>query len=127
MECAYCVTIVLICLNVFLNFVTRSFSLVSKLFIDGIVALVFATKTMIGGDGPSSCCDVVDKWLIFCYFHVEGLCGKSIIIVCKFYELYCKVWCRGFWWRVVRVAYDASYVGSKLGIVVASLCIVSAW
>lgn len=50
MECAYCVGIVLICLNALLTFVIGSFSLVSKLFIDGmcIVALELAIKIMSG-------------------------------------------------------------------------------
>lgn len=46
-ECAYCVAMMLICLNVFLIFVLGSLSLVSKLFIDGmcVVALAPAAKT----------------------------------------------------------------------------------
>lgn len=50
MECVYCVAIVLICFNVTLVFVTWSFTLVSKLFIDGIceVVLALVAKTMIG-------------------------------------------------------------------------------
>ena len=49
MECAYCMAIVLICLNVLLIFVTGSFSLVSIFFIDKIceVVLDLATKTMV--------------------------------------------------------------------------------
>ena len=50
MKHAYCVVVVLICLNVLLTFVTRFIHFVSKLFIDGIcvVALVSATKTTSG-------------------------------------------------------------------------------
>ena len=39
-ECAYCVAIMLICLNVLLIFITRSLSFVSKLFIDGMCVVV---------------------------------------------------------------------------------------
>lgn len=50
MEHAYCVVIVLICLNVLWVFVTRFICFVSKLFIDGIcfVALALATRTISG-------------------------------------------------------------------------------
>lgn len=50
MECAYCVVVVLICLDVILVFVIGSFNLVSKLCIVGmrVVALVPATKIMSG-------------------------------------------------------------------------------
>jgi hypothetical protein len=50
MECAYCVAIMLICLNVFLIFVIGSASVVSSFFIDGIcvVPLAPATSTMSG-------------------------------------------------------------------------------
>ena len=50
MECAYCVAIMLICLNVFLIFVIGSVSVVSSFFIDGIcvVPLASATSTMSG-------------------------------------------------------------------------------
>lgn len=51
-ECVYCVVIVLISLNAFKKkiIVTRSFTLVSRIFIDGmyVVAHALATKTMIG-------------------------------------------------------------------------------
>ena len=49
-ECVYCVMIVLISLNAFLIIVTGSFTLVSRIFIDGmcVVAHAPATKTMIG-------------------------------------------------------------------------------
>lgn len=47
-ECAYCMAIILTCLNVFLIFITRSLSFVSKFFIDRmcVVALAPETKTM---------------------------------------------------------------------------------
>ena len=50
MECAYCVAIMLICLNVFLIFVIGSVSVVSSFFIDGIcvVPLAHVTITMSG-------------------------------------------------------------------------------
>ena len=50
LECAYCVTIMLICLKVLLIFIIESLLLVSKLFINGmcVVALAPATKTMSG-------------------------------------------------------------------------------
>jgi hypothetical protein len=50
MECAYCVAIMLICLNVFLIFVIGSVNVVSSFFIDGIcvVPLAPATSTMSG-------------------------------------------------------------------------------
>jgi hypothetical protein len=50
MECAYCVAIMLICLNVSLIFVIGSLSVVSSFFIDGIcvVLLAPATNTMSG-------------------------------------------------------------------------------
>jgi hypothetical protein len=34
--------------------------------------------------------------LIFCSVFIEGLCSKSIITMCKFYDLYGELWCRGF-------------------------------
>jgi hypothetical protein len=50
MECAYCVAIMLICLNVFLIFMIRSVSVVPSFFIDGIcvVPLAPAISTMGG-------------------------------------------------------------------------------
>ena len=43
----------------------------------------------------TSYCDVVDERLIFCVFPLEGLCGKSIIAICKFIN--CTVrFCVGF-------------------------------
>ena len=50
MECAYCVAIMLICLNVSFIFVIGSLSVVSSFFIDGmcVVPLAFATSTMSG-------------------------------------------------------------------------------
>ena len=50
MECAYCVAIMLICLNVFLIFVIGSVNVVSNLFVDGIcvVPLAPTTGTMSG-------------------------------------------------------------------------------
>ena len=51
MKCAYCMAIVFDLLLCIINFfVTGSFSLVLRFFIDGIcaVALAFATKTMSG-------------------------------------------------------------------------------
>ena len=50
MECAYCVAIMLICLNVFLIFVIGSVNVVSNFFIDGIcvVPLAPAASTMSG-------------------------------------------------------------------------------
>ena len=50
MECEYCVILVLNCLNVLPIFVTKIFSFISRLLIDGIcvVALAHATKSMIG-------------------------------------------------------------------------------
>ena len=50
MECAYCVAIMLICLNMFLIFVIGSASVVSSFFIDEIcvVPLAPATSTMSG-------------------------------------------------------------------------------
>ena len=50
MECAYCVTIMLICLNVFLIFVIGILNVVSNSFIDGIcvVPLALVTSTMSG-------------------------------------------------------------------------------
>ena len=50
MECAYCVAMMLICLNVFLIFVIGSVNVVSSFFIDGIcvVPLAPATSTMSG-------------------------------------------------------------------------------
>jgi hypothetical protein len=49
-ECAYCATIMLICLNALLIFVIRIFNFVSKNLNDGIcvVALAPATRTMSG-------------------------------------------------------------------------------
>ena len=49
-ECAYCVAIMLICLNVLLVCVIGSVSVVSNFFIDGIcvVPLAPATSTMSG-------------------------------------------------------------------------------
>jgi hypothetical protein len=50
MECAYCVAIMLICLNVSLIFMIGSVNVVSSIFIDGIcvVPLALATNTMSG-------------------------------------------------------------------------------
>ena len=50
MDCAYCVAIMLICLNASLIFVIGSLSVVSIFFIDGIcvVPLAPATNTMSG-------------------------------------------------------------------------------
>ena len=50
MECAYCVAIMLICLNVFFIFVIGSLSVVSSFFIDGmcVVPLAPASNTMSG-------------------------------------------------------------------------------
>ena len=50
MECAYCVAIMLICLNMFLIFVIGIVSVVSNFFIDGIcvVPLAPTTSTMSG-------------------------------------------------------------------------------
>lgn len=47
-ECAYCAVIMLICLNVFLIFVTKILTFVSKFFIDGtcVVALAHVARTM---------------------------------------------------------------------------------
>ena len=49
-ECVYYVAIVLICFDVILVFITGSFTLVSKLFIDGVceVVLALVAKTMVG-------------------------------------------------------------------------------
>ena len=48
--CAYCVAIMLICLNVDYIFMIGSLSFVSRFFIDGmfVVALTHATSTMSG-------------------------------------------------------------------------------
>jgi hypothetical protein len=50
MECAYCVAIMLICLNVSFIFVMRSLNDVSSFFIDGmcVVPLARATNSMSG-------------------------------------------------------------------------------
>ena len=50
MECAYCMAIMLICLNVFLIFEIGSVNVVSSFFIDGIcvVSLAPAASTMSG-------------------------------------------------------------------------------
>ena len=50
MECAYCIAIILICLNVFLIFVIGSVNVDSKFFIEGIyvVPLAPAANTMSG-------------------------------------------------------------------------------
>ena len=50
MKCVYCAVIVVICLNRLLIFVIGSFSIASKLFIDGMCVVAFApaTKTMNG-------------------------------------------------------------------------------
>ena len=50
MECAYCVAIMLICLNMFFIFVIGILNDVSKFFIDGIcvVPLAPTTNTMSG-------------------------------------------------------------------------------
>ena len=58
------------CVDMFkctLDFVTKSVRLVSKLFIDGmgVMALALATKDHKWGYGPSSCCDALDKQLLF--------------------------------------------------------------
>ena len=49
-ECAYCVAIMLICLNVLLIFMIGSLSILFSLFIDGmcVVALAPAANTMSG-------------------------------------------------------------------------------
>ena len=60
---------------------------------------------------PSTCCDIVNEWLIICSFSFKGFCSKSIVAICKICELYCELW----------VAYDAKYLGFKLGIAVAPL------
>ena len=46
--CAYCVTIILICLNILMIFVVDSFSIASKLFIDGMCVVVLVPTTMRG-------------------------------------------------------------------------------
>ena len=47
MECAYCVAIMLICLNVFLIFMIGSVNIVSRFFIDGICVVSLAPATNI--------------------------------------------------------------------------------
>ena len=48
------------------------------------MVLAPATKTM--SDVPTSCCDVVDDWLIF---NISGcFSGEFVITICKFYECY---------------------------------------
>ena len=46
-ECAYCMAITLMCLNVFLIFMTRSLSFVSKIFIDRMCVVALAPETNI--------------------------------------------------------------------------------
>ena len=50
MECAYCVAIMLICLNVILIFVMGIVNVASSFFIDGICVVPFdpATSTIMG-------------------------------------------------------------------------------
>lgn len=93
-----------------LIFVMGRFTLVSKLFIDGIlckVALAPIAKTMTGVTFHPFYCNVVDERLVFCCFDLEGFRNKSTIAVCKFDKLYDEFWCRVSWWGViVWVAYD---------------------
>ena len=37
---------------------------------------------------PSPCYDVIDERLVFCGFPIKDFCGKFVITICKFYELY---------------------------------------
>ena len=98
MECAYCVAIMLICLNMFLIFVIEIVNVVSKFFIDGIcvVPLAHATSTMSGATfQPFAMMLFMSGWyfMIFCL----GFSGKSIMIaICEFDELYGDIKCRGF-------------------------------
>lgn len=85
-----------------LLFVIRSFSIASKLFIGGMCVVAFApaTKTMNGATlHPHVVMLLINNWHFM--FSFDKFCGKYIIAVCKFYELYCDLWCRGFWWGLV--------------------------
>ena len=41
---------------------------------------------------PTAVLYAIDKWVIFVVFVCSGLCGKSIMEVNEFYELYCVIW-----------------------------------
>jgi hypothetical protein len=99
-ECAYCVAIMLICWNVFFNFMRGSLSIVSRFFIDGmcVVALAPATNTMSGATFHPLVIMLMMRWLVFCGFSIMDSCGKYVIAVCKFYELYGDFCRRGLRW-----------------------------
>jgi hypothetical protein len=99
--CGNCVDLFKYNLLIFI-FVTRSSGLVSKLFIDGICVLALspATKTTSGATVHSLVVMLLIRCWYFAVFISRVFCGKSIIIVCNFYELYCEFMCKAFWWWV---------------------------
>ena len=83
---------VLTCFNLLMIFVTGSFSLVSKLLIDGMCVVV-TTYNHAQGYSPSSWWYAIKKWLInFFNFSIKGLYKKSNITMSEFYELHFEFW-----------------------------------
>ena len=94
MECAYCVAIVLICLNIILILVVGSLKLVAKFFIDGIfvVVLALATKNMSGAMfHPLVVMVLMSNWY-FLVFSFKGFYHKSCIAIYTLYELHYEFW-----------------------------------
>ena len=87
MECAYCVAIVLICLNIILILVVGSLRLVAKFFIDGIfvVVLALATKNMSGAMfHPLVVMMLMSNWYFLVFFFQRFL---PQIYHCNIYTL----------------------------------------
>ena len=77
---------------------------------------------------PSKCLNVMNKWLVFFNFNINGFLGESIISIFEFNKLDYEIRINVVWWRgFVQKSFDAKDVGFKASITMTSLCTTCAW
>ena len=104
MECAYCMAIMLICLNVLLIFMIGSVNIVSKFFIDGIcvVPLAPVANTTSGVNFQPFVMMLFMSGLYFMiYLSRVSVANLSLQYVNLMNNMVIYIKCRGFWWGVV--------------------------